>query len=213
MDTLNTWHYEALGKRAVQALEKNGFTAAYFADRASAAAHIFGLIPAEATIGIGGSQSERALGIAERLKDGKRVIHDHNRPGLSKEEIIRARYGQLTSDVFICGTNALTLRGELVNTDATGNRVAAMIFGPKRVIVIAGANKIVRNVAEAEARIKMTAAPMNNKRFGVANPCVELGECVDCRNATRLCKITTIISRCPTLTDFHVVVVGEALGY
>lgn len=213
MDTLSAWHYGTLGKRAVQALEKNGFKAAYFPDRESAAAHILGLVPEGAGVGFGGSQSERALDIAGRLKGGNRVIHDHNQPGLSKEEKTEARYRQLMSDVFISGTNALTLKGELVNTDATGNRVAAMIFGPKRVIVIAGANKIVRDLDEARARIKMAAAPMNNKRLETTNPCVQLGECVDCRNTTRICNITTVISRCPTLTDFHVVVVGEELGY
>lgn len=213
MDTISAWHYGTLGKRAVQALERNGFKAAYFPDRESAAAHILALVPEGASVGIGGSQSERALGIAAKLESGNHAIHDHGRPGLSKEEKTAIRYRQMVSDVFICGTNALTLKGELVNTDATGNRVAAMIFGPKRVIVIAGINKIVRDADEAQARIRMTAAPMNNKRLETGNPCVQSGECADCRSASRLCNITTVISRCPPLTDFHVVLVGEELGY
>ena len=104
-------------------------------------------------------------------------------------------------------------RGELVNRDAVGNRVAAMIFGLKSVFVIAGANKLVRDLEEAERRIRLVAAPLNNRRFATKNPCVQQGECVDCRSEARLCNITTVISRRPPLTDMHVLILGEALGF
>lgn len=213
MDALRQWHNAVLGDRAVRALEKNRFSAAYFPGREDAVAHILSLVPEGAGVGIGGSRTERDLDVGGKLKARGCAIYDHGLPGMSKDERTAMRYRQLTADVFICGTNALTLKGELVNTDATGNRVAAMIFGPKRVIVIAGANKIVRDQDEAQARIKLLAAPMNNKRLELDNPCVRTGECVDCNNATRLCNVTTVISRCPSLTDIHVIIIGEDLGY
>lgn len=110
-------------------------------------------------------------------------------------------------------TNAIIADGRLVNTDGTGNRVAAMIFGPKKVIVIAGTNKIVENLEEAEARIRMTAAPLNNKRLNRSNPCVTTGHCMDCQGPTRLCNVTTVLYKRPPVPDIHVLVVGEELGY
>ncbi|HEY3424503.1 MAG TPA: LUD domain-containing protein, partial [Negativicutes bacterium] len=111
------------------------------------------------------------------------------------------------------GANAITLTGEIVNRDAFGNRVAAMMFGPKKVIIIVGINKIVSDTEEAEKRIRMYAAPMNNKRYELPNPCVKLGECVDCKSSTRACNITTVLSRRPPLTDIHIVVLGENFGF
>ena len=87
------------------------------------------------------------------------------------------------------------------------------MFGPKKVIIVAGTNKIVRDLEEADQRIKMYAAPMNNKRYETPNPCVQLGECVDCNNKTRICNITTIISRCPPATEIHVVLIGGTFGF
>lgn len=132
---------------------------------------------------------------------------------MTPAEKVDQRYKQLTCEVFLSGTNAITLTWEIVNRDAFGNRVAAMMFGPKKVIIVVGTNKIVRNLEEADKRIKMYAAPMNNKRYETPNPCVTLGECMDCKNPQRICNITTILNRRPPLTDIHVVVLGENLGF
>lgn len=123
------------------------------------------------------------------------------------------RRKQLTCDVFLTGTNAVTIDGRLVNTDGVGNRVAAMIFGPKKVIIAVGINKIVKDIAEAEKRIKLYAAPMNNKRLNLPNPCIRTGECMDCQGPTRICNVTTILNKRPMLTDIHIFVVGEDLGF
>lgn len=110
------------------------------------------------------------LGLWEILAERGHKLFNHNQEGLSMEERVERRYKQLTCDVFLTGTNAITLTGELVNRDAFGNRVAAMMFGPKKVIIIAGTNKIVRDIAEADRRIKMFSAPMNVKRYEMPNP-------------------------------------------
>jgi L-lactate utilization protein LutB len=213
MDALQNWHSETLGKRAVEALEKHGFTATFLSDGENAASYILERIPETASVGIGGSKTEKALKIGEKLTEKGCTVHDHNLPGLSVEARNAIRYRQLTADYFICGTNAITLSGELMNRDGVGNRVAAMIFGPKTVFILAGTNKIVRNLDEAEKRIRMQAAPMNNKRYETPNPCVQLGECVDCNSRTRICNITTILNRRPPLTDMHVLIIGETLGF
>ena len=140
------WRDEALGKRAVEALKKNGFQAEYFSDPQGAVAYVAGLVPHGASVGIGGSRTERELGLTEHFTRKGCTIFDHGLVGMAPEERNAIRYKQLSADVFISSSNAITLKGELVNRDAFGNRVAAMMFGPKKVIVVAGANKIVSNL-------------------------------------------------------------------
>lgn len=107
----------------------------------------------------------------------------------------------------------MTLDGRLVNVDATGNRIASMIFGPQKVIIVAGVNKIAENLDAAIARARNVAAVTNAKKLGVSVPCIEMGRCIDCNSPERICKITVIMDRCPTSTLIHVLVVGEDLGY
>jgi L-lactate utilization protein LutB len=213
MSDLMKWHNEVIGQRVIDALNKNNFNSNYFDSRQEAVDYILQLIPLDATIGVGGSRTAVELGLVELLEKRGHELFNHNQDGLTPEEKIERRYKQLTCDVFLSGANAITLTGEIVNRDAFGNRAAAMMFGPKKVIIVVGTNKIVRDVAEADQRIKLYAAPMNNKRYESPNPCVQLGECVDCKSPTRACNITTILSRRPPLTDIHIIVLGETLGF
>ncbi|MGI6093373.1 MAG: lactate utilization protein [Veillonellaceae bacterium] len=213
MNQFVNWHNEILGNKVVKALEKNNFTAAYFENRADATEHILGMIPKSATVGIGGSSTVEELGLTKQLESVGNTIFNHNKPGLSPEEKLAMRRKQLTCDVFLSSTNAITLDGRLVNVDGAGNRVASMIFGPKQVIVVVGINKIVKNTAEAEQRIKLYAAPINNKRLGLSNPCTTTGECMDCQKPSRICNVTTIMHKKPFAIDIHIVIIGEDLGY
>lgn len=119
----------------------------------------------------------------------------------------------LTCDLFLTSTNALTLTGNLVNIDGTGNRAASMFFGPRKIIIIAGRNKIVGSIEEGLNRIKMYAAPANARRLNLSTPCASTGFCADCNSPERICRITTILERKPLLTDIHVLVVNEDLGF
>ena len=213
MDGNVQWQHEMRGKKAVAALEKNGFTAVYFPDLASAAAHLISLVPDGASVGFGGSMTVKAMDVQQKLSQKGCTLLDHGKEGLSAEERNVIRRKQLVADVFTCGSNAVTMQGEIVNVDGTGNRVAAMMFGPERVIIAVGTNKLVNTLEEAHARAKTIAAPVNNKRINTPNPCVQTGECMDCRSKTRICNLTTIIRRRPPLTDIHVLVIGEDLGY
>jgi hypothetical protein len=171
------------------------------------------MIPEKDVIGVGGSTTVQNLGILEILAKRGNLILDHNKAGLSPEEVLNLRRKQLTCDTFITGSNSITLDGKLVNTDGVGNRVASMIFGPKQVIILAGTNKIVKDEEEARKRIRTIAAPINNKRLNRPNPCTVTGECMDCQGPTRICNITTILKKRPSLTPFSVFIINEELGF
>jgi hypothetical protein len=119
----------------------------------------------------------------------------------------------MTSDLFLGSVNAVTMNGELVNIDGAGNRVNATVFGPGKVILVAGYNKIVEDVQEAVKRVRNVAAPMNAKRLDVDVPCAKLGKCVDCSSPNRICRVVVIHERRPLLTDMLIILVGEELGY
>ena len=207
------WHHDLVGERVAEALRRNDFDAVYCKSAAEAAEEVLRLVPENGTVGLGGSWTVKELGVVEKLKARGNIILDHGAPGLENDERVRIRRAQFTADAFLTGSNAVTMDGRLVNTDGSGNRVAAMIFGPGKVIVVAGVNKIVRDVEEAEERIRKTAAPINNKRLNLPNPCVKTGECMDCQGPTRICNVTTILHKRPKLTEMHVILVGEELGF
>lgn len=213
MKAVFEWQNETLGKKVVEALKANNFTAEYLANREEARKRVLELIPANSSVGFGGSVTVGALDLQKELAERGCTILDHGLPNLTAEEKIAIRKKQLTADVFLTGTNAVTLEGQLVNMDGTGNRVAAMIFGPQKVIVVAGVNKIVLDLEAAQERIEMKAAPLNNKRLSRPNPCVESGICMDCAGKTRICNILTVLYKKPTATDLIVLVVGEELGF
>lgn len=210
---VDVWRDETLGEAAVRALKKNGFDALYVKDIQDAANKVMSFIKKDKTVGFGGSMTIRALRIAEQAKELGAIILDHNAPGLSPEDKMKILRGQLTCDVFVSGSNAITLNGEIVNVDGNGNRVAALSFGPSKTVVVVGINKIVRNLEEAQVRIETHAAPMNNKRLDRPNPCVKTGLCQDCSTETRICRAYQVLRRRPSLSDFTVVVVGSYLGY
>ncbi len=206
------WRRETLAKKVVEALKANWFDALYVPDREAAAEYILGYCKPGVVVAHGGSATlTRDMGMLDRVKaTGATLIE--NAYG-TPEEMFEARRKQLTSDVFLTSTNAVTLDGKLVNVDGAGNRVATMIFGPKKVILVVGINKIVRDLEAAEERIRMYAAPLNNRRLNLPNPCTKSGECMDCEGASRICNVTTILRKKPMFTDIHVFVVGEELGF
>ena len=213
MNDFTPWHNETLGKRAVEALRRNGFDAVFCPTAADAVKAVLDLVPGTASVGMGGSWTVSRLGLPAKLAAKGCEILDHANPALGADEKLAMRRRQLLCDVFLTGTNAVTLDGELVNTDGFGNRVAAMIFGPGKVIVVAGANKVVRDVAQAEERIMMVAAPLNNRRLNTGNPCTKTGECMDCDSPSRICNVTTVMHKRPRSTDIHVILLGEELGF
>jgi len=198
--------------RLIEALNKNGFKTIYAETGKEAAKIIMYSISPEETVGVGGSLTIRELGLVESLINRGNEVFHHWRKGMTSEEVLETLKNEVSSDVFLTSSNAVTMDGKLVNKDMVGNRVSAMIFGPKRVFVVVGVNKIVKDVNEALERIKHVA-PLNAKRIGAKTPCVESGYCVDCDSPDRICRVTTIIEKVPSRTEITVVLVNESLGY
>ena len=134
-------------------------------------------------------------------------------PEYSLEEGLEARRRGLTADFMIASSNAITLDGKLVNLDGMGNRVAAMAFGPRKVILVVGMNTVATTLEEALNRTKQVAAPMNCIRMNIANPCRETGLCSDCHTPTRICNMWSIIEGQVVKDRIHVKLVGEDLGF
>lgn len=209
----NTWLTEKKCRAVVAALAKKHFTAVYCATAQEAADYILKQAETAHSIGFGGSLSVADLKITSTLASLGKEILNHGFPDLSPEQRQTLMKRQQTCDLFLTGTNAVTLDGCLVNIDGNGNRVAAMIYGPTKVIVVAGRNKIVEgDTADAIKRIKDKSAPPNAMRLGKQTPCAVTGFCSNCDAPQRICHITTIIDSKPSLTDLHVLVVNEDMG-
>jgi hypothetical protein len=209
---VNEWYNQTLGERTCDALRDNGFIAEYFPERAGAITYISEHIQKDLRVGFGGSVTTAELGLHDIAKQNGAIIIDHHQPGLSDEEKFQVMREQLLSDVFICSANAITEMGEIVNLDHIGNRAGALIFGPKKKIVVAGINKVVANLDDAWERIARESAPKNNKRLGKQNPCVVAGQCVNCQSETRICRSYVTLKKRPFIGAFHVVLIGESIG-
>lgn len=203
--------------RTREALERSQFKVFIASSKKDAVDKVLELIPLDANVGIGGSMTIRELGLIEALtRRGNHVVH-HWLPDMPVSDWLPFMVEAHNSDVFLCSSNAVTEDGKLVNIDSTGNRVASMIFGPKKVIVIAGKNKIVKDVDEGLKRLKKVAGPLNAKRHNLIElPCVATGLCTDCDSPKRICRVITIMERAPNRVrgpNIIVVLVAEELGF
>ena len=216
-------------KRVVTRLQKKGISAVYATTKEEALSEAIGMIPENTKVVKGDSMSVDQLGVMEELKkrNQNQVIDPFERDAegrtiLKGEEKRRAQKEAFFADIFITGANAVTLDGKIVNTDAVGNRVAPVIFGPEKVILVIGANKIVGDFESAMKRVHEIAAPINAKRHAMKHhvpdfgklPCVVTGSCTDCNHDWRICRFTVIIegSMLPQKGRIHVLLVGEELG-
>lgn len=207
---IGLWQLEVRGKKCVEALRKNGFHAEYFPHQEDVRERLLMACDAAETIGFGGSVSIAEMGIYDALSGSGKKLFDHSRS--TAEGKAAARLGQLTCDLFLTGTNAVTLNGCLVNLDMNGNRTNAMTFGPKKIIVVAGGQKVVADVPEAIRRIKSVSAPRNTKRLNLNTPCATTGFCENCDSPQRICRVYSIIERKPPNSDITVFVCGEPMG-
>lgn len=205
---------EEVAKKIIEQLGRRGMAGSYAASAAQAGEEMVAMVPPGSTVYRCGSMTAVSMGLFERIAKIPGVeIYDPFQPGLSFEDSVEIRRKGLLADVMITSTNAITLDGKLVNLDGLGNRVAAMIFGPKRVILAVGMNKVVADVDSAMARTKHYAAPVNAIRMNIKAPCAENGICVDCKTPARFCNIWTVIEGQRIKGRIHVKLVGENLGY
>jgi len=207
------WLWEKTGERTVENLRNHGFDAHLVETGAQAREFIMGMIGGYRSFGFGGSHTIRALGLLEALREQGKTIYDHWEPGLSKEAVTEIRLNQGRCDCFFCSANAVSASGEVVNVDGVGNRTSAMTFGPRKVIIAAGMNKVTPDLESALRRIRDIAGPMRAKSLNRQTPCAETGFCSDCNSEQRICRITTILNRRPSLTDTSVILIREPMGY
>jgi len=221
--------YEKLANTAVKNLNRRYINAQYALSKEEALSMVMDMIPEGATVGTADSVTLLQVGVLSELKKRGRneiinpFVRDEQGHMVTKGgDIFNLMKKVFFSDVYVIGTNAVTLDGKLVNTDGEGNRVAAMIFGPRKVVIVVGANKIVKDVGEALQRIREVCAPMNATRHIIKHhrsdlvelPCVKTGICTDCNHPSRICHYTTIIEGTKDRTPrrMNVVIVGESLG-
>ena len=201
-------------------LKKNNYDAHFVAKKEDVIPLVKELIPENSVISFGGSVTLNECGVLDYLRNGKYELLDRNKPGLAREEIEEIYRKAFFADFYLTGTNAITEGGQLYNVDGNGNRVAAMIFGPKNVIVVTGINKIVKDINEAELRIKNIAAPKNCDRLSMDTYCNKMGNCVKnecgffgCDSDLRICCDYVVMGRQRKKDRIKVIIVGEELGY
>lgn len=213
MDKNVEWVIEKKVQRTIENLEKNNMQAYYVEDENSLLNKIDELIKEGDTVSVGGSMTLFETGIIDMLRSGKYNFLDRYNPDLSNEDIKEIYRKSFFADAYFTSSNAVTEDGELYNVDGNGNRVAAMIYGPDKVIVIIGTNKIVTDVDEAIERNRRLAAPANTKRLNKKTPCANLGYCVDCNSPERICNDYVLIRKQGQKGRIHVIIIGKELGY
>jgi hypothetical protein len=205
---------EKVAAQIIKNLEKRRMEGSYSPTAAQAKEEVLAMIPRGATVFRCGSMTSVGMGLLEDIANLPEVnLIDPYQPELKPEEGLELRRQGLTADVMIASSNAITLDGKLVNLDGMGNRVAAITFGPKKVILLVGMNKVAPDLESAMARVKHRAAPINNIRYGLKNPCVETGLCSDCKTPQRICNMWGIIEGHMIQNRIHVKLIGEELGY
>ena len=204
-------YYEKRARVLVRNLQARHFDAWYCENREQALAQALSLIPEGSVVGWGGAMSAKQIGLLDAMNRGPYKAIDRDKT-TTPEERKAAMKRCLLSDVFITGTNALSMDGQLVNIDGVGNRVAAMVYGPETLIVIAGMNKVTDTLEDALRRARTVAAPMNKQRFPAETPCAVTGVCGDCRSEGCICNQILITRNCKPAGRIKVILVGEELG-
>ncbi len=202
-------------ERTIANLNKNNMLACYVKTKEDVIPKVLEYLKDGDTVSCGGSITLFETGIVEYLRNGKYNYLDRYDPNIPAEKMDELFTKALSCDTYFSSSNAITEQGELLNVDGRGNRVGAMLYGPKSVIIIAGYNKIVPDVQAAYERIKQIAAPANAHRLNNATPCATTGQCMDCKAPAKFCSIYTLLGyQAPMRKDrIKVIIVGEELGY
>lgn len=213
MDNNVRWFIDKRVDRTIESLKKKNMFGMYIEDKNLLFPLLDDLIPNDTIVGVGDSMTLFELGVIDyiRKKDVKFLDkYSDNLKSKDKKEIYRANF---SADTFLTGTNAVTEKGELFNIDGNGSRVAPMMYGPDQVIVVVGTNKIVKDLEEAEKRVRQIAAPIDAKRLNKNTPCTKIGFCVDCNHEERICNDFVVITGQFQKDRIKVLIVNDSLGY
>ena len=211
MPTPKEMYYAKRGQILVKNLQSRHFEAYYCENKEQALEKALELIPKGASIGWGGAMSAQQIGLLDAVHSPEYNAIDREKAATAEERDQLMRQAS-QAQVFITGANGLSLDGEMVNIDGTGNRVAAIVYGPESVIVIAGMNKVMDTLEGAVERARTVAAPMNKQRFGDGTPCAVTGSCGDCKSEKCICNQILITRHCRPVGRIKFILVGEDLG-
>jgi len=192
-------------------LEKKGYAVRVFGTKESAASYISDQINGK-TVGLGGSVTIRQMNLFSMLSEHNTVYwHDEKPEGMSVPE---TRTAAIRSEIYISSVNGISEAGEIVNIDNTGNRVAAISYGPEKVYLVLGINKVASGLEEAIYRARNVAAPLNAQRLKRNTPCaVKADKCYDCQRPERICRNLSVLWEKPTGAEYEVILINEELGY
>jgi hypothetical protein len=200
-----------LGPVVVKALQNRRFDAWYVEEPQEAVEKVFSLIPQGNVIGWGGSFTVETLGLTRLAREKGYPVLD--RDAVPQEDRVETMRKVLTCDTFLGSSNAISEDGQLVNIDGLGNRVAAMIFGPKQVILVAGMNKITKTLEDAYTRARTIAAPLNAQRYPQKKtPCLENGSCANCMSPDSICAFIITTRLCNPPGRIKIILIGKDLG-
>lgn len=205
-------NYEHLAKTILKNIQKRNFTGSYAASSEEARQQIRALLKPGLVVAHGGSETLAGLGLRAMVEEAGCTYLD--RAAATSPQERRAYFAQSTlADLYFMSSNAMTVQGELVNIDGAGNRVACLIHGPEKVVLVVGMNKVAGNLDAALDRVKMEAAPPNCVRLGLSTPCAATGVCGDCHGEGCICCNTVITRHTRVPGRIHLILVGEDLGY
>lgn len=212
MDTAKEMFYEKKGKKLVENLKKRNFDAYYCQNAETALQKALELIPEGSSVGWGGTKSAQEIGLLDAIRNGNYRAIDRDQ-FTTPEEKEQAARDALFADFFLAGANAMSLDGEMVTIDGTGNRLAAIVYGPKNVLVLVGMNKVCDTLDAAIERARTVASPINMQRFMKNTPCAVTGVCADCKSPECICNQILITRNCRPAKRICYIVVGEELGF
>ena len=200
---------ELLAQKVIKGLESRNMSGYYASDREEAKKIALSLIPEGSLITMGGGQSVWDIGLPQALKEGNYNFLDRN----LVEDKRAAMLAAYDADVFLASANAITEDGVMVNIDGNANRVSALAFGPKKLVLIVGMNKVCPDVDAAMKRARNVAAPINAQRFGLSTPCAKTGSCMNCKSPDTIC-CQFLVTRFSRHTGrIHVILVNDNLGF
>ncbi len=203
--------YELLAPKMLKALEQRGYEAYFCKNSEETKEKVLSLIPCGSSVTWGGSMSLDEIGIKEALKQADYVVLDRDTLKTEEKRLAMMRQA-FTSDVFLSSVNAISEDGEMINIDGTGNRIAAIAFGPKTVILVVGMNKVCEDLDSARKRARNVAAPNNGLRLKLELACTKTGSCADCQSTSSMCSQIVEMRRNRIPGRIKVILVGEDLG-
>jgi Uncharacterized conserved protein containing a ferredoxin-like domain len=213
MDSSIAYVKEKKIERVIDALIKNNMNGYLVNSKEELIDKIRELVKEGSKVACGGSMTLFETGVIEHLRSDRYDFLDRYKEGLTGEEIKNIFRQSFLCDAYFASSNAITESGEIYNVDGNGNRVAAILYGPDKVIIVAGINKIVKDLDEAIKRNRAVSAPANAKRLNKATPCARVGYCMDCKSPDRLCREYTVIKSQGNKDRIHVIFLNEELGY